>query len=851
MLFPPPPSKSPTPAARLAGVSMVSPEPIAKSYRDKHMLNGRLSPVPQFKSPAMASLHCADALDFILDSARTGDTIVADALQRDVRPLQMFSSSSAAVESNIRSASGTVSPAQSRPVSRSSVSVLTSQLSAVADMRMKQIVNGSVTDEEIRDTALAGWLEKQTPTKRPSTTETVRRLTSSSMARRKALDKIIASPLVFAPLENNTQQNRRMRVADLHDASSSSVSPTAQFDDVEDKLNQSVAIMEFISENKAFKRPQTSLGTTSAVIKRTQTVPKPKVEDIEHEDEPMTRGHRNVSSVKQSQRHVDYRLEELRVNEMSRHALGESVTKFKKDKRMYVQVSAGRDFVECNRAKYTNVNRDVVDLDRRKFVERFHEQLDRVAHNQEILYWQRQEWASRIRRKHDNAFLLKKRLEKEHAERIMVERVRRVTQQMEFLSLVMVCSRASLLVDKLVLGRVGRKMENAAVRCARRMIDWWMKKKEEKRKELKMWAIVRLRLHALPYVRVWKDSIRSRAVRHIVCCLRIIRDTHGILLYMKRYRFRAVMIQRWWREQLSREQIRVGILRIQWEQVEEKRLRVLLKRVTQGKKCVLYIDLIKKHPGEPTFSALLVQQAQQSAADIPFSRRTRPRLSMDNGNYSNSSQDPIFLTSLPDPQPVESRVPKKKVQSSSGPSFLSSPDYEELELSKVPDHIRDHLLQQHLRIRIRAYRTVILKMYHAEQMIAAEKKNRDMLEEVRKLIALDDCTKRNPLWRTQAPEAVWGNAELRREWYYANRSKMLESVPDTSRRAYRRIAELLEKEALFDMTLVFPDEFRQEGYRLPKPSFQLLLDEDTMTSLVEVGEIRARREKMFRTSKSC
>jgi hypothetical protein len=105
---------------------------------------------------------------------------------------------------------------------------------------------------------------------------------------------------------------------------------------------------------------------------------------------------------------------------------------------------------------------------------------------------------------------------------------------------------------------------------------------------------------------------------------------------------------------------------------------------------------------------------------------------------------------------------------------------------------------------------------------------------------------------------------------------MLSEVTGTLKRAYGRVQEMLARErmcpcprshcvtdffwicadyfclfllsaAMFDMTLVFPDEFRMDGYRLPRPQFTLLLPEEKVLSMIEVGEIRSKREKMLQS----
>jgi hypothetical protein len=68
-------------------------------------------------------------------------------------------------------------------------------------------------------------------------------------------------------------------------------------------------------------------------------------------------------------------------------------------------------------------------------------------------------------------------------------------------------------------------------------------------------------------------------------------------------------------------------------------------------------------------------------------------------------------------------------------TVYAAPDYEEVEIAKVTEHVRDSLLRHDLKIRVAQYRRLILKITHAENIIASEKKARDMLEEVRRLIS--------------------------------------------------------------------------------------------------------------------
>jgi hypothetical protein len=206
----------------------------------------------------------------------------------------------------------------------------------------------------------------------------------------------------------------------------------------------------------------------------------------------------------------------------------------------------------------------------------------------------------------------------------------------------------------------------------------------------------------MPYIKRWAVAIRKQSVATIFHMLSDIRATNGIFLQMRKMRFKASVVQRWWRNLRTIEDMRVGYLTQQWGDLEDRRLQLLRRRMYRERRAMLYSELVKRHPSEDGMSSGSLRTATQLASE-DLGRR-----------HAEMSR---IKTSQAATKTLVSNVADKHSLHMEHPS-----EFEPVALKSVELDIRDRLIRVQLRIHSRKYQVLRSKIAQAQEIIDEEKK---------------------------------------------------------------------------------------------------------------------------------
>lgn len=546
-----------------------------------------------------------------------------------------------------------------------------------------------------------------------------------------------------------------------------------------------------------------------------------------------------VPGLQKSKRSVEAKIADALLNEVNRENLdarADEIRAYRRQRKVY-----GKDFIEDHVRKFSHITPMEMEMERRRKVETAYMRQQRFLLNYRAIVEEWRRKCERVRMKHNDEMYYVA-FQKEADRRASDRRaVLSHAQTVIWSVLISHILRVHSLHRILVFDRIGRKFAASTYKAVCKLQGWWRGIMSARRAILKAQAIARLRLFVRPHVRGWQNVLRSRAVTMISKLLRELKKSRGMFMTMKRFRWKAITIQRWWRKQQEKEAIRLAILRLQWDLCEVKKLKAMERRQAAGKKAILYMDLIKKHPGQQPFSELSALARNQGAGDLLRPQMSRVQSSVPSMFTAATSSADDAAGESPAQTPAAARGHKSV-------TFTGIPDYDPVEIAKVVPIVRDSILLGHLREKISGYRRLMLVVYKGERLVMEARRSKDFLEEARRMmmvVSSGSSAKTAPRMRLAMESTKGMNFEGRRRQYEKVLPGILKNLMPSIQMAYEKVRALFSAEPRIDIYSVYPDEFEDERYLFPRPFFKLLPTDEEMTVMVEIGQIQMRREQLI------